>query len=86
MIMPQQTKELSSIFAGFSDGLQEQATGIAGLSSYKATASGQSMPSVYDPCLCLIVSGRKEIRAGDRVFSYGGGDLLVASVDMPVTG
>ncbi|GGC97142.1 AraC family transcriptional regulator [Aquisalinus flavus] len=86
MITHQQTRELASLFAGFSDGLSEQQTGVAGLSCYKATESGQSMPSVYDPCLCLIVSGRKEIRAGDRLFSYGGGDLLVASIDMPVTG
>jgi len=86
MITQQQAQELSSLFAGFSDGLSEQATGVAGLSCYKATASGDSMPSVYDPCLCLIVSGRKEIRTGDRVISYGGGDLLVASIDMPVTG
>lgn len=49
----------------------------------------QSFPSdlnatFYEPALCLILQGRKEVIAGQRSFSFGVGELLIISHDVPV--
>lgn len=38
----------------------------------------------YEPALCLILQGRKEVIAGQRSFSFGVGELLIVSHEMPV--
>ncbi len=49
----------------------------------------QSSPSeldatFYEPALCLILQGRKEIITGQRSFSFGTGELLIVSHEVPV--
>lgn len=41
---------------------------------------------VYKPSFCIVVKGKKEVLLGQERFTYGPGDYLVASVDLPVTG
>lgn len=36
--------------------------------------------------LAVIAQGRKRLALGDRVYEYGAGQYLIASVDLPVTG
>ena len=36
--------------------------------------------------LAVVAQGRKRLALGDRVYEYGAGHYLVASVDLPVTG
>ncbi|MCW2919366.1 MAG: AraC family transcriptional regulator, partial [Actinomycetia bacterium] len=36
--------------------------------------------------LAVVAQGGKRLALGDRVYEYGGGQYLVASVDLPVTG
>ena len=36
--------------------------------------------------LAVVAQGRKRLALGDRVYEYGAGQYLVASVDLPVTG
>ena len=38
----------------------------------------------YQPALCLILQGRKEVITGQRKFSFGAGELLIISHDIPV--
>lgn len=42
------------------------------------------IPTFYEPALCLILQGRKEVTAGKRSFSLGAGELLIISHDVPV--
>lgn len=44
------------------------------------------MPVVYEPSLCLAVSGRKRVLVGDASFLYDSAQFLVVSVDLPVSG
>ncbi len=44
------------------------------------------MPVVYEPTLCLIAQGRKQVMLGTEAYVYDPARYLVASVDMPVTG
>jgi len=38
----------------------------------------------YEPALCLILQGRKEVIAGQRSFGFGVGELLIISHEIPV--
>lgn len=38
----------------------------------------------YEPALCLILQGRKEVIAGQRNFAFGVGELLIVSHEVPV--
>lgn len=61
-------------------------TAIPGLKLARATTPSLPMQTVYDPCLCIIAQGRKEIRLGDELYVYDPLNYLVASVVLPVTG
>lgn len=43
-------------------------------------------PSMTGTVLAVIAQGTKRLALGDRVYEYGAGQYLVASVDLPVTG
>lgn len=40
---------------------------------------------VYNPSLCIIVQGMKEVLLSQERFQYGPADYLVASVNLPIT-
>lgn len=44
------------------------------------------MPAIYVPSVCVVAQGCKRAALGDRTFTYGAGDYLVASVDLPIVG
>ncbi len=41
--------------------------------------------ALYAPLFCFVLQGRKEAHLGDRVVSYGRGDTMIVSVDLPTT-
>src|SRR5262245_39093281 len=40
--------------------------------------------SLYEPVLCLILQGRKQVTIGDETLSFGPGECLLVSHDLPV--
>lgn len=40
--------------------------------------------SLYEPVLCLILQGRKEVSIGVEAFSFGPGECLLVTHDLPV--
>lgn len=40
--------------------------------------------SLYEPVLCLILQGRKQVSIGDQTLSFGAGECLLVSHDLPV--
>jgi AraC-like DNA-binding protein len=40
--------------------------------------------SLYEPILCLILQGRKQVTIGDQTLSFGAGECLLVSHDLPV--
>ncbi|MEM7504421.1 MAG: AraC family transcriptional regulator [Pseudomonadota bacterium] len=40
---------------------------------------------LYEPVACLILQGRKETTVGDRTVSFGPGESLIVSHELPVT-
>ena len=51
---------------------------------------GQDAPSsfeayLYEPVVCLILQGRKEVSLGEQTLSFGPGECLLVSHDLPVS-
>src|SRR5438270_155760 len=40
--------------------------------------------SLYEPVLCLILQGRKQVSIGGQTLSFGPGECLLVSHDLPV--
>jgi AraC-like DNA-binding protein len=66
------------------DGIHPSA--VAELTLFRS--SGTSLPTavLYEPSLCLIAQGSKEIRLGDELYRYDPAHFLLVSVDLPVCG
>ena len=44
------------------------------------------MPSVYEPSLCLVLQGAKQVMIGDRVLRYDPASYFIATVELPASG
>jgi AraC-like DNA-binding protein len=61
-------------------------TALRGVSLIHTDTQLPPTPLLYTPRLCIGIAGDKALAVGDRIFTYGAGDELVASVAVPVTG
>ncbi|MER5794973.1 AraC family transcriptional regulator [Streptomyces sp. NPDC001980] len=61
-------------------------TAIDGVRICKADHAVPPESAMSGMVLAVIAQGRKRLALGDRVYEYGAGQYLVASVDLPVTG
>jgi AraC-like DNA-binding protein len=61
-------------------------TAIEGVRICKADQTASPGSSMSGTVLAVIARGGKRLALGDRVYEYGVGQYLVASVDLPVTG
>ncbi|MEU6025924.1 AraC family transcriptional regulator [Streptomyces tauricus] len=61
-------------------------TAIDGVLISKVDRPDSPAPSMSGTVLAVIAQGAKRLALGDRVYEYGPGQYLVASVDLPVTG
>lgn len=63
------------------DGMHE--TRIPALAFYRASMPSEHDASEYEPSVCIIVQGAKEILLGDEEYRYDPAHALVVSVDLP---
>ncbi len=61
-------------------------TAIDGVLISKVDRSDPPSQSMSGTVLAVIAQGGKRLALGDRVYEYGVGQYLVASIDLPVTG
>jgi AraC-like DNA-binding protein len=64
----------------------DETTAIDGVLLSAAGRPGEPQPSRTGTVMALIAQGAKRLAIGDRVYDYGPGQYLVASVDLPITG
>lgn len=57
---------------------------MRGLRLLQQHSASSSEPGMYEPVLCLILQGRKQVSIGDRTLSFGPGECLLVSHDLPV--
>ncbi|MFE2327728.1 AraC family transcriptional regulator N-terminal domain-containing protein [Streptomyces sp. NPDC059385] len=61
-------------------------TAVDGVLISRVDRSDPPAPATSGTVLAVVAQGAKRLMLGDRVFEYGPGQYLVASVDLPVTG
>lgn len=66
------------------NGRQEAARPMAGLLLLRQERTSPLEASLYEPVLCLILRGRKEVSIGAQSLSFGPGQCLLVSCDLPV--
>lgn len=64
----------------------DETTAIDGVLLSAAGRPGEPRASTTGTVMAIIAQGAKRLAIGDRVYDYGPGDYLVASVDLPITG
>ncbi|MEO1245626.1 MAG: AraC family transcriptional regulator [Pseudomonadota bacterium] len=55
-----------------------------GLAIFRADKPATRIPVVYEPCICVVAHGRKQVHIGDEVISYDPLHYLVVGVPLPV--
>lgn len=66
------------------DGQQQAAEPMAGLRLLRRDSPSSFEASLYEPVLCLILQGAKEVSIGEQTLSFGPGECLLVSSDLPV--
>jgi AraC-like DNA-binding protein len=64
----------------------DETTAIEGVLLSAAGRPGEPRASTSGTVMAVIAQGAKRLAIGDRVYDYGPGQYLVASVDLPITG
>jgi AraC-like DNA-binding protein len=64
----------------------DETTAIEGVLLSSVDRTGEPRASTSGTVLAVIAQGAKRLAIGDRVYDYGPGQYLVASVDLPITG
>lgn len=62
------------------------ATPITGLSLVKASAPTTPAPVLYEPTICFIAQGAKEVIMDSHYMTYDASKFLIGAVDTPVLG
>ena len=65
------------------DGLHETAVSALRLSRFSAPSDLAAL--VYEPCLCMVAQGAKEVLLADDTYRLDPAQSLIVSVDLPVT-
>jgi AraC-like DNA-binding protein len=66
------------------DGQQQTAQPMEGLVLIRRGSPSSFEASLYEPVLCLILQGEQQVWIGEQTLSFGPGDCLLVSHDMPV--
>ncbi|GHA00387.1 transcriptional regulator [Arenicella chitinivorans] len=81
-----QRPTLAAIVSQFAPNEGVNGTQIPGVECLRFSRAGRRLPTVYNPCVCFIVQGKKRVLLRDQVFEYKPGEFLAVSVDVPVIG
>ncbi|MBN1238561.1 MAG: AraC family transcriptional regulator [Gammaproteobacteria bacterium] len=66
------------------DGMHD--TAVKGLQCLRMSDPSAPIPAVYNPSLCVVVQGCKQVLLEDEVYHYRPTHYLAVSVDLPVLG
>jgi AraC-like DNA-binding protein len=66
------------------NGHQQAVRPIDGLQILQQSFQSSSEASLYEPVLCLILQGGKQVAIGGQTLSFGPGECLLVSHDLPV--
>jgi AraC-like DNA-binding protein len=58
-------------------------TPIPGLAIFRATEPSDIQHAIYRPLVCLMLQGAKHVTFGRQAFTFGAGDTLLVTADVP---
>jgi AraC-like DNA-binding protein len=79
-------RELGGLVSKYSEGDGMHRTAIPGLHCIKLSELQMQLPSVYQPSICVIVQGAKQVLLEDEIYRYAPPQFLAVSVDLPLVG
>jgi AraC-like DNA-binding protein len=79
-------KALALLIDKFSSGEGVHATAIEGVFCIRLSAPNMTLPSVYQPSVCVIVQGAKQVLLEEEIYRYAPPQFLAVSVDLPLLG
>lgn len=79
-------QELGKLISKYTDLDGVHPTSIESLFLIRESIISEPVARVNEISFCIIVQGEKEVLLGEERFTYGAGNFIVASVELPVTG
>jgi AraC-like DNA-binding protein len=79
-------RELAALVDKFSNGEGIHSSAISGVQCIKLFEPHRQLPSVYQPCVCVIVQGTKQVLLEEEIYRYQPSQFLAVSVDLPLVG
>lgn len=79
-------RELAALTFKYSERDGVHATAVPGLSCIRLCAPNMKLPSVYQPSICVILQGAKQVLLEEEIYRYAPPDFLAVSVDLPLIG
>ncbi|SEM49877.1 AraC-type DNA-binding protein [Terribacillus saccharophilus] len=79
-------QELGKLISKYTDTDGVHPTSIESLFLIRESIISEPVARVNEISFCIIVQGEKEVLLGEERFTYGAGNFIVASVELPVTG
>jgi AraC-like DNA-binding protein len=79
-------RELAALVDKYSNGDGIHASAIGGVHCIKLSMPHTQLPSVYEPCVCVIVQGTKQVLLEEEIYRYAPPQFLAVSVDLPLVG
>lgn len=74
------------LIAGRHAGGARRETILPRIALHVGRTTTKPMPSVYEPSLCLVLQGAKQVVIGDRVLRYDSASYFIATVEVPASG
>ncbi len=83
--MQEQLSRMLAIAARHVDGLRRE-TLIPRVAVHGGVGTTRPTPSLYEPALCLVLQGAKQVMIGDRLLRYDPASYFITSVELPASG
>lgn len=79
-------RELAALIDKYSGADGIHTTAVDGLSCIRLSAPNMKLPAVYQPSICVIAEGTKQVLLEDEIYRYASSQFLAVSVDLPLLG
>lgn len=79
-------RDLGALVGRHSSGDGMHRTAVEGLHCIRLSSVQMQLPTVYQPSICVIVQGAKQVLLEDEIYRYAPPQFLAVSVDLPLVG
>lgn len=81
-----QRNEIRELMMQYSSGDGLHLTSVPSMSFYRMSAIYKATPVTYNPSICFIVQGEKQLMLSGEKYTYREGEFLAVSLDLPFLG